>query len=171
MKERKDSILLFAGTTEGRNLAEALRQTPLLVWVCVATDYGRELEPEGENIHVRAGRMDAEEMARFAREKEISLVLDATHPFAREATGQIRQMAEACGLEYWRVLRGGRTAKPEETPGEEVRVESVKEAVAYLKHTEGNILITTAVKEVIRTKNLPDGRTRGTGRFIATREP
>ena len=26
MKERKDSILLFAGTTEGRNLAEALRE-------------------------------------------------------------------------------------------------------------------------------------------------
>ena len=170
MKERKDSILLFAGTTEGRNLAEALRQTPLLVWVCVATDYGRELEPEGENIHVRAGRMDAEEMARFAREKEISLVLDATHPFAREATGQIRQMAEACGLEYWRVLRGGRTAKPEEAPGEEVRVESVKEAVAYLKHTEGNILITTGGKELKTYQELPDWKNRCYARVLSTPE-
>ena len=52
------SILVFAGTTEGRRIAEYLRGHAPEVYVCTATEYGRELVEDGENIHVLAGRLD-----------------------------------------------------------------------------------------------------------------
>lgn len=39
-------------------LAEAFRETDLQVHICVATEYGAELLPEGRNLHVHTGRMD-----------------------------------------------------------------------------------------------------------------
>ena len=38
-----DKILLFAGTTEGRNLAEFLEKNQIPTEVCVATHYGETL--------------------------------------------------------------------------------------------------------------------------------
>ena len=38
-----NDVILFAGTTEGRMLAEACRNMPLTLHVCVATDYGETL--------------------------------------------------------------------------------------------------------------------------------
>ena len=50
-------LLLFGGTTEGRQLAQELAG----LWdvtVCVATEYGRELLPApGPGLHVQAGRL------------------------------------------------------------------------------------------------------------------
>ena len=38
-----NNILLFAGTTEGRQLAEALKDQPVHLTVSVATEYGETL--------------------------------------------------------------------------------------------------------------------------------
>ena len=63
-------LCLFAGTTEGRRLVEFLRETPLSVYVSVATEYGETLVPQGSNITVHAGRLDRAQMAAlFARER------------------------------------------------------------------------------------------------------
>ena len=50
-----DKILLFAGTTEGRNLAEFLEKNQIPTEVCVATQYGETLLEEGKYLHVHAG--------------------------------------------------------------------------------------------------------------------
>ena len=57
-----DKILLFAGTTEGRNLAEFLEKNQIPTEVCVATQYGETLLEEGKYLHVHAGRLDETEM-------------------------------------------------------------------------------------------------------------
>ena len=49
-----DKILLFAGTTEGRNLAEFLEKNQIPTEVCVATQYGETLLEEGKYLHVQA---------------------------------------------------------------------------------------------------------------------
>lgn len=46
------NILLFAGTTEGRLLAEYLIHQPVSLHVCVATEYGEKLLPSS-TIHDR----------------------------------------------------------------------------------------------------------------------
>ena len=43
MKENKKSVILFAGTTEGRLLAEYLQELDQPFVICVATGYGRDL--------------------------------------------------------------------------------------------------------------------------------
>ena len=43
MKENKKSVILFAGTTEGRLLAEYLQELDRPFVICVATGYGRDL--------------------------------------------------------------------------------------------------------------------------------
>ena len=40
-------LLIFAGTTEGRLLAQAMAEKGFLVTASVATDYGREVLPRG----------------------------------------------------------------------------------------------------------------------------
>ena len=73
---------LFAGTTEGRLLAERLAGGPVKVHVFVATEYGGEGLPQAENILVHEGRMDQEEIREELSRLSCDLVLDATHPFA-----------------------------------------------------------------------------------------
>lgn len=77
-----DKILLFAGTTEGRNLAEFLEKNQIPTEVCVATQYGETLLEEGKYLHVHAGRLDETEMEQQIQKQQITLVIDATHPYA-----------------------------------------------------------------------------------------
>ena len=100
--ERLRPVLLFGGTTEGRELAARLAVRGQRTILCVATDYGREvLEPEllaNPCLDVRIGRMDAEEMRRLILEEEPGLVVDATHPYADQVTRNVREACEKTGV-------------------------------------------------------------------------
>ena len=85
-------ILIFAGTTEGRELMEKIKHFQVEVFVSVATEYGKEQVEDGENIHVLAGRLDVEGMRELAYGCQAELVIDATHPFAMEVTKNIQKM-------------------------------------------------------------------------------
>lgn len=159
------NILLFAGTTEGRMTAEALRGSSCRLSVCVATEYGKALVEEGENIRVYAGRMSREEMEAFARREAITLILDATHPFATEVTRNIRETAQSCGIRYLRILR-----EEEERSGKAVYTASLTEAVQYLKNRDGNIFITTGSKELLPYQEIPDWEERCYLRVLSTEE-
>ena len=144
-------LCLFAGTTEGRRLVEFLRETPLSVYVSVATEYGETLVPQGSNITVHAGRLDRAQMAAlFARER-FALVVDATHPFAAEATGNIASAAGETGIEVVRLVREEEGAVVEAT-----YAASIAEAAERLKGTEGNILLTTGSKEFLPFTKVPN---------------
>ena len=41
-------VLLFGGTVEGRTVAEYLNENKIPAMVCVATEYGESLLPQGE---------------------------------------------------------------------------------------------------------------------------
>lgn len=77
-----NKILLFAGTTEGRHMAEFLNRHRLSAVVCAATEYGKCQILPGEYLDVRSERLNADEMVRLIQEEQICLVIDATHPYA-----------------------------------------------------------------------------------------
>ena len=77
-------ILIFSGTTEGRRITEFLDGRNVKVYVSAATEYGKECTGEHENAEVFFGRMDQKQMAEMIKEKQIDLVIDATHPFAHK---------------------------------------------------------------------------------------
>ena len=69
-----EKICLFAGTTEGRQLAGILHHCTDLT-VCVATEYGEILLDGIDGITVHTGRMDADEMLCFFKEKRVGYKL------------------------------------------------------------------------------------------------
>ena len=62
-----DKICIFAGTKDGREMAELLAGHGLDVTACAATEYGGELLEAGGDLKVRTGRMDEKEMDRFLK--------------------------------------------------------------------------------------------------------
>ncbi len=136
-------ICIFAGTTEGRLLAERLGNQPIEVLVCVATDYGETLLAPTENLKVSAKRLSEQEMEELFRKEQFSCVVDATHPYATEVTENILAACTSCGIKYLRLLRG---ASQEE--GDAVVVSDTKSAAEFLASTDGNILLTTGSKEL-----------------------
>ena len=76
------NILLFAGTTEGRLLAEFLIHQPVRLHTAVATAYGASLLPSAPSMTVSSHRMNEAQMIDFIQQQHFDLVLDATHPYA-----------------------------------------------------------------------------------------
>ena len=99
-----EKICLFAGTTEGRRMAEILHGAADLT-VCVATEYGEIMLDGIKNISIHTGRMDAGEMEKFFAENRFDRIIDATHPYAEAVTENIRLAAAASNVPVMRVLR------------------------------------------------------------------
>ena len=97
-----DKLLIFGGTTEGRELAEFCVHSGIPAAVSVATAYGAALLPDG--VEVLCGRLDAAQIGALLNERGFRLVIDATHPYAREASANIRIACEPDHIPDWRLL-------------------------------------------------------------------
>lgn len=164
-----NKLLIFGGTTEGRRLAEAVsrEESPVeKVFVCTATEYGKELlPPNSRNMTVIAKRMEPEEMEAFMRREEVDLVIDATHPYAEKASANIRQAAGQAGVSYQRLVR-----REVKFSGEHIQVKDTKEAAAYLREHRGKALLTTGSKELAVFTEIEDFQTRLYPRILPTPE-
>ena len=135
------SILLFAGTSEGRALAQFLSVRGVATTVCVATEYGEMTMPPLPGITVRCGRMQEAEM--YDAMRKHTLVIDATHPYADAVTRNIRTACEQSGAEYLRLVRP-RIASEQPL----VTVPDTAAAAAFLSGVTGSVLLTTGSKEL-----------------------
>ena len=133
-------LCIFAGTTEGRRLAELLAGQPVRVLACVATDYGETLIPEAENLEVSAGRLDQGQMEALFAERRFDAVIDATHPYAVQATRNIRACCTALGIPYERIERPPQSASWRQ---DVQHVPDAGAAAQALQSTEGPVLLTT----------------------------
>ena len=143
-------IVIFSGTTEGRLLSQELARAGAEVTVCVASDYGKEEQGELPGVQVRVGPLSPEEKRKLL--KDAALCVDATHPYARHISESVKA---ACEAEHTPLLRLKRS---ESELGGAHAVESAAEAAAYLAEREGNILLTTGVKELKSFAALPPER-------------
>ena len=148
--------LLFAGTTEGRKIAEGCRGKDIELTVSVATEYGETLIDPAENVHVVSGRKDGDGIAALIRDTGAELVIDATHPYAAEVTKTLKTVCAQEGVDYLRVLRG-------EDHGDLigcVLVDDTQGAVDFLNSTEGSVLLTVGSKELAAYTAVTDWKTR-----------
>ena len=100
-----DSIFIFSGTTEGRELTTQLAERGYDCTVSVATEYGCEVMGMQEGVSVRTGRLNQEQMCMNFRQKNYLCVIDATHPFAGVVSAEIKRACEQEGLPYLRFCR------------------------------------------------------------------
>lgn len=160
-------VIIFAGTIEGRTLSEYLAGRGIPVAACVATEYGETLFSERPGLKVHAGRMDEGEMEAWIREQDPVLVVDATHPYARVVSENLVRACEKAGTEYLRLVRETSSAG---LSASAVQVDSVEEAVEYLKGVEGNILAATGSKELSKYTAILDYANRVYARVLSTAE-
>ncbi len=158
---KNSRVLIFAGTTEGRKLTQYLLGKGIDIYVCVATEYGESLLPEGDNLTVSHERMNAEQMEKVIREYKPDYVIDATHPYASEVTGNIKEACRMAGKEYLRLIRESSETR------DCVCVDNIEEAVTFLEHTEGNILAATGSKELGAYTRLKDYEDRVFARVLS----
>ena len=162
-------IVIFGGTTEGRELSRFLAARGAAVTVCVATDYGRETQGAAAGVTVLTGRKGQAEMASALA--GAALCVDATHPYAVEATKNIRAACLAADVPYRRLVREAcanpaenrvteRSTAGDSTAGSHsagtgmITVADASAAAAFLASTTGNILLATGAKELSRYARL-----------------
>ncbi len=78
-------IFMLAGTSDARNLALEIQSAGYQVTATVVTESAASSLAEVGLPHL-VGRLTAEEMAAIMTEQGYRLVVDASHPFAEEAS-------------------------------------------------------------------------------------
>ena len=157
-------VIIFGGTTEGRRLAEFCGEHKIQTVVCVVSEYGEMLVPESPSVRVIRRALEKDEMeALFVAEKP-SLVLDATHPYARVVTENVTQVCQKMGIVCYRVLR--KSELETKNADSIVTVDSVDQAVEWLKSHEGTVLVTTGSKELVKYTAIPDYKERIFARIL-----
>ena len=161
-------VLIFAGTTEGRELAEILADAShanntdstssanrtnssganrtdsanITCSVCVATGYARELMDD-DRLDVHCGRLTQEEMEALMRDGGYDVVVDATHPYAQIVSHNVRQAAVHQSIPLIRLRRS-----TESTDDDLVSFQTHEACSAWLAKQTGNILLTTGSKDL-----------------------
>ena len=142
---------MFSGTTEGRRFSQKLAALGAKVTVCVATPLDAEAQGEMAGITVHAGRLQPDAMAALLAGAD--LCIDATHPYAVDATKNIRAAAAQAGVEYRRLLRA-QSPLPEGC----AVFETAAQAAEYLAGQDGNVLLATGAKELAAFASLDPAR-------------
>ncbi len=153
----KKEILIFGGTTEGRVLADVLTRKGHRVTVCVATDIGKEELIDNTEVKVLVGRKNCQQIKQLLIDYGYELCIDATHPYAVEATANIKKACDDAATKYIRLLRlddlgdsnqKGIISEDIDSSDSIIRVANATDAAKYLESTDGNILVTTGAKEI-----------------------
>lgn len=144
--------LIFAGTTEGKEIALYFDNKNIPAIVFTATDYGKMVLPEFKYSEVISGRKDYNDMLEYFKsmENENIIIIDATHPYASIVTENLYNAASSLNIDYYRLLR------PSTYESGAKEFESIEEAVKYLNTKEGNILLATGSKELAKYKDIND---------------
>jgi precorrin-6A/cobalt-precorrin-6A reductase len=96
-------ILVLAGTKDGREIAERLKLKGFEVIASTVTDYGASLFSEGIKVH--KGALDELSLIDFIYKNYIDVVVDATHPFAKDVSINAINACNKTGIKYIRYER------------------------------------------------------------------
>lgn len=133
------NIIVVAGTADARQVVEELSRLDVQVVATVTTSLGGHLLKQYEKVEVREGKLASEDMAKLIREKQAPCLVDASHPFAREASLNAIRACNEAGIVYLRFER----EETEVGTCEVIRVKDYEEAVKALEGFDGNIFLTT----------------------------
>lgn len=159
-----EAVLLFGGTAEGHKLYDFCHVNRIPVVLSVASSYGVQVLDHVWDSSVRVGRANEEKIEHWLQSGSFSLVIDATHPYAKEVTANIKQACFRQGIRYLRLLRdlGDQSGALE--------FASAQKAAAYLgkytgeypaHHWKREIDVFAAVKQRSKEDLCPDFAGRG----------
>ena len=141
-------ILVLSGTEEGKEIVRRLHEDGLNILTTVATDYGKKIfEQMGLETICLQGRLDANGFSRLIQERGIDTVVDATHPYAVEASQNAMDACKMNNIRYFRFERQ-RTKIPVHPLIH--TVETIADAVDKARMLGKKIFLTTGISSVSR---------------------
>lgn len=138
-------ILIFGGTTEGREIAEHLAQCKISCDVCVATAYGEQLIEKSQFIDIKAGRLGYKEIEELVSSRLYAAVIDATHPYAEEITRNIQMCVAKIGIPFFRFERKADGLNEKDGI---CFFDSAEECAKALKNVPGKIFLSIGSKNI-----------------------
>ncbi|WP_100331257.1 precorrin-6A reductase [Bacillus xiapuensis] len=161
-------ILFFAGTSDARELAVYLQNQGHKLIASVVTENAlKELRQAG--IDAVAGRLDAGQIRNFIADRHIAAIVDASHPFAEEASKNAMAAAKEENIPYIRFER--KEQHFEESPLI-TYVSTYQEAAEEASKRKGTIMLTTGSKTlaVFTEKLLPNPNIRLVARMLPRKD-
>ncbi len=155
----------MSGTEEGREIVERLNDRGEEVVTTVATEYGHEIyEKIGLGHLCLQGKLDITGLSELIRDNNIKTLIDATHPYAAQASLNAIRVSEKCGIKYIRFQRPSSVSDSACTDESAIRklesvhfVKNMEEAVEWCRKSDRkNILLTTGFSSVEKFVKLKD---------------
>ncbi|MGL5615174.1 MAG: cobalt-precorrin-6A reductase [Sarcina sp.] len=100
-------IGLILGTSEGKIILKELSKHKDELFVSTATTYGGELLKDFNLNYLNNKALSKEELKTIAEELKLKLILDGTHPYAKEISKNILEICKELNIEYVRYERKG----------------------------------------------------------------
>lgn len=134
-------ILLLAGTSDARELALKIKDAGYdLLSTVVTENAAKELMQTGLNVQV--GRLTDTEMVDLIQCKKVEVIVDASHPFAEEASKNAIRAAAKAKVPYIRYERESQTFHYEKM----IVAASYEEAADIAATKKGVVMLTTGSK-------------------------
>lgn len=146
-------ILLLGGTIDSREIAKELTKNRISFITTTVSDYGRYLA-EKVSAQVMMEELDEEGFRNIINEKKISLLVDATHPFARNISENAINAANLHSIPYYRYERPGISFK--DMPHNIFLAEDLDEAQRIALEEGERILLTTGSRGLKHFRELVD---------------
>jgi precorrin-6A/cobalt-precorrin-6A reductase len=99
------NIMVMAGTSDARKIIHDLQVDGFNILATATTSHGADLALSSGANEVLEGRFDGEKLTEIIKENNIELLIDATHPFATEATRNAIRASDTSGKDYIRFER------------------------------------------------------------------
>lgn len=94
----------MAGTSDGNVLAAAIQEKGLPVLVTVTSAYGETLALEN-GLKVHAGPLNGDALFQLIEKNDVKLLVDATHPYAMQASVTAMEASRRAGISCYRYER------------------------------------------------------------------
>jgi precorrin-6A/cobalt-precorrin-6A reductase len=148
-------IGLILGTSEGKEILEKLNRFTENIFVTTATNYGGELLQAYKYKHLNSSPLSKEALKAKLLEYKVTMLVDASHPYALEITENTKAICREINISYIRYERPSIVENYLNSPNVRLMdsLEQIKEFIES-NNIEGTILNTTGSKSVDKFMNL-----------------
>jgi precorrin-6A/cobalt-precorrin-6A reductase len=146
-------IGLILGTSEGKEILSLLNKFTEDILISTATQYGGELLSSYKYKYLNTKPLDCEQLKELLTQHKVSVLLDASHPYATEVSNNCEKVCMELNIVYLRYERPGVAQKYRENKkvifvSDYKELSNVINNIEELKGTGKVILNTTGSKNI-----------------------
>lgn len=145
-------IGFILGTSEGKKLLSLINKYTSDIVISTATSYGGELLKDFKFKHLNTKPLNEEEMIALFEKFNVKVLVDGSHPYAKEVSKTCNKVCDALNIEYIRYERP--SVLDGITSENLIRITEYSDLEKVLSKVDGNILNTTGSRNIEKIMKL-----------------